>query len=343
MKDKLKYKFNSNDFLFTIYSYRKPIIYIAIVAAVTSTIISFLITPKFKSTAVLFPAPTTSIAKSLIASNTYSKTESMFGEDKEVEQILQVLSSEDLQDKIVKKYDLVKHYDIDPKDKHLKSEIDKQYEKNISFGRTQYMAIEISVLDINPDTAAAIANDIASSIDSVMNRMEKDRAVKAFSIVKTEFEKRNAEFSILKDSLTKIMSFGVYDIESQAGSLSRVYAQALEKGNMKGAEKIQEKLNILAKYGGTFLTLTNVIKSQSEQLSLLNTKCKETQVDAEQTLTHFFVVDKAYSADKKSYPQRILIILNSTISSILLSILIVIIIEALRDFKQKDSLQKTQE
>ena len=336
MEDSLRYNFNSNDLLFKVYRHRKPIIYITTAAIVISTIVSFLITPKYKASTVLFPAPAVSISKSLISTTAQSNENSIFGEDEEVEQVLQVLNSEELQKKIVKKYNLVNHYDLDPNDPHLNSELNKKWERYVSFGRTQFMAIEISVLDKNPDVATSMANDIASSIDSVMNRMVKERATKAYEIAKTQYKQREEQVQVLSDSLRKIMELGVYDIESQSGSLNRGLTQAYIKGNQKAVDKILERLSFLAKYGSKYLTLKNIIESQSIQLSLLNSKCNEAKVDAEQSLTHIYIVDKAYRPDKKAFPQRTLIILISTLSTFLLSILIIIIIDALKDFKGKE-------
>jgi len=336
MEDSLRYNFNSNDLLFKVYRHRKPIIYITTAAIVVSTIVSFLITPKYKASTILFPAPAVSISKSLISTTAQSNENSIFGEDEEVEQVLQVLNSEELQKKIVKKYNLVEHYDLDPSDPHLNSELNKKWERYVSFGRTQFMAIEISVLDKNPDIATSMANDIASSIDSVMNRMVKERATKAYEIAKIQYKQREEQVQILSDSLRKIMELGVYDIESQSGSLNRGLTQAYIKGNQKAVDKILERLSFLAKYGSKYLTLKNIIESQSIQLSLLNSKCNEAKVDAEQSLTHIYIVDKAYRPDKKAFPQRTLIILISTLSTFLLSILIIIIIDALKDFKGKE-------
>lgn len=336
MEDSSRYNFNSTDILFKVFNNRKPIIIITISAAIISAVVSFIITPKFRSTTVLFPAPAESISKSLISTTPNNSIKGIFGEDEEVEQILQVLNSEELQLKMVKKYKLIDHYDIDWDDPHLKSEINKKWDKYVSFGRTQYMAIEISVLDKSPDLATSMANDIAETVDSVMNRMIKERATKAYEIAKNEYIQREGQLKLLSDSLKQIMEQGVYDIESQSGSLNRGLTQALIKGNQKAADKIQEKLDKLAKNGSKYLALKNIIESQSIQLSLLNSRCNEAKVDAEQTLSHVYVVDKAYRPDKKAYPQRLLIVLISTISTFLLTVLSIIALDAIADFKKKE-------
>lgn len=341
MEENSRYQFNSNDLLFKVFKYRKTIGITVGIAVVVSTVVSFVITPKYRATAVLFPAPATSISKSLIGLNQNNTDRSIFGEDQEVEQLLQVLNSDELKTRITKKYRLIEHYELDSTSKQLKYELNKKFKKNISFGRTQYMAIEISVLDTDPEKASAMANDIAFMIDSVMNRMEKERAVKAYDIVKAQYEIRSQELDLICDSMREIMQHGVYNIAAQSGSLYRVYGQALLKGNSKATAEIEKKLDVLAKYGSQYISLENWIENQSQQLSLLSTKLKEAQVDAEQTLTHFYIVDKAYTPDKKAFPQRSLIILISALSTLVFAVVMIFVMEAIKDFNAREKMMKS--
>jgi hypothetical protein len=62
-----KYPENENLVSF-LYRWRKGLFRIGVIAVVLSTIVAFLIQPKFKATVVLFPASNASISKSLLAS-----------------------------------------------------------------------------------------------------------------------------------------------------------------------------------------------------------------------------------------------------------------------------------
>ena len=336
MEDLTRYKFNSNDLLFKVFNHRKTIIIISVLALIISTIVSFIITPKYLATTTLLPAPSISISRSLLSATANIQKNSMFGEDEEVEHILQVLNSEELQMNITKRFNLIQHYDIDPKDLHLLSKLNKKWEKHVSFGRTQFMAIEISVLDKDPKTAALMANAIASNIDTIMNKMEKERSIKAYQIAKNEYDNREKQIKVISDSLRTIMEYGITDIQGQSTSLNRGLTQALISGNKNAVDAIERKLKILSQFGNKYLTLRTIMESLSYQLSLLNAKCNEAKVDAEQTLTHIYVVDRAVQPDKKAYPQRILIIIISTLSTFLLSILIIFILDAVKDFKNKE-------
>ena len=101
----------------------------------------------------------------------------------------------------------------------------------------------------------------------------------------------------------------------------------MAKGNKSGVERLQKKLNILAKYGGAYVSLRDALEYDKKQLSELQAKYDEAKVDAESTLPHTFIVSNAYKAEKKSYPIRWLIVVISVLSILFISVIIFGIIE----------------
>ena len=67
------------------------------------------------------------------------------------------------------------HYNIDLNSSYKNTLLQEEYTSNISFKRTQYMSVVIEVFDTDPQIAADIANNIASLLDSVKNRIQKER------------------------------------------------------------------------------------------------------------------------------------------------------------------------
>lgn len=322
--------FQSTGIAILIYKWRYTLIIIGLIAIGLSFIFSGpgFITPLYKSTVVLFPTSTNSISKALIAENTSSEKDILeFGEDEQTERLLQILNSNRIRDKVIKKFDLMSHYDISPDSKYKNTRLYKEYESNINFKRTEYMAVKITVYDKSPDTAALLANDIASLVDSTINEIQKERAVQAFHIVESEFNKFKREINALQDSLNKLMSYGVHDYESQVEMINRQLAIELGKGNMPAVRRLENKLQSLAEYGGAYLALTNKLEYDVEQFSIIKAKYKEAKVDAEEVLPQKFVVSKAYKAEKKSYPIRWLIVVVTTLSTLLLALIVIAMVE----------------
>jgi len=294
------------------------------IAFIVSVIVSLVITPKYKSTVVLFPAASVPISQTLLSSN-YSGSKigiTSFGEEEEAEQILQILYSEAIRDAVIKKFDLMEHYGIDSSSRYARSAITNLYRKNISFRRTEYLSIEISVLDKDRMMAANIANTIAALIDSTMNGIKRERAIDAFNIVAQEYQTLSKQISNQQDSLTQIRNLGVNDYERQVEVLTDGYAQALIKGNMGAARTIQDKLKLLSEYGSQYVSLRNYLELEQKQLSELRERYRQAKVEAEQNLPNKFIVDSAVPADKKSFPVRWLIVVISSVSAFVFALVV---------------------
>lgn len=326
--NKFNTDFNSTNFFIFLWDRRKLIIIVSIIAAVVSAAASFLITPKFKSTVILFPTSTNSISKALVNTNPGNNQDILeFGEEEQAEQLLQILNSSLIRNKIIQRFDLAKHYEIDENSKFRNTYLMKEYEDNISFKRTEFMAVEISVLDKDPQMAADIANGIANLLDSTKNEMQKERARRGFEIVKKNYEDIQNEIKILDDSLQKIRQKGVNDYETQAEMLNQELAIQIGKGNKQGVERIEAKLDTLSKYGGIYVLLRNNLGYKIDQLNKIKAKYDEAKIDAEEYIQQKFTVDNAFKAEKKTTPVRWLIVALSTFSAFLLTVLILIFIE----------------
>lgn len=87
----------------------------------------------------------------------------------------------------------------------------------------------------------------------------------------------------------------------------------------------------LAQHGGTFLTLTNQLDHETENLADLRLRFKEARVESIQDLPHKFIVDQAYASEKKAYPKKSVIVMASTASAFLFTLIMLIIIDSLKE------------
>lgn len=326
--------FNSLNVLFFIYKWRKQLGIVGASAFIISCIIALTIQEKYKSTVILFPATTNSISKALLTDNPTSKEDVLqFGEEEEAEQMLQILGSDEVRSRICDKYHLMEHYGIDPEDQYKRTKLYDNFLENINFKRTEYMSVKIEVMDYSPDTAAMIANDIAALHDSTKTRIQHERAREALKIVEREYLAKLNEIHKMEDSLKVINSYGVFDYESQSEVTSEQYAIAISKNDQRAIKSLEEKLNIIGKYGSDYVALRDNIFMQRKQLNLLKSKYDEAKVDAEQVLSQKFVVSSAFPAEKKSYPIRWLIVVVSTLSSLLIAVIAILLIENIKQFR----------
>lgn len=313
-KEQKNYNFSSVDLLIYMWNKRMILIIVSAIAAIASIAISFSITPMYKSGVVMFPTTGTSISKSLLSANYNGRQDAYgFGEEEQAEQLLQVLNSELIRTRIIEKYNLLEHYEIDPNSAYPYTQLGDEYRSNISFRRTEFMSVEIQVMDKDPQMAADIANNISYLIDTVYNEMKKQRAEEALKLV--EFEYLEAEENIAK-------------LEEKVQEMGSDISSSMRKS---GGSATTQLTKALAEHGGSFLTLSSRLDHETENLASLRQRYKEARVEAVQTLPHKFIVDQAYPSEKKAYPRKSIIVMVSTASAFLFSLIMLIIVDSLRE------------
>ncbi len=344
MEEQQHNTYNSKYLCKLLVEYRKPILIILAVAALCAVIFSapFFITPLFKSTTIIYPTSSNSISKVLISTTYQSEKDIMnFGEDEQTEQMLQVLNSNRVRDKVISRFNLMEHYNIKPDSKYPYTKLNKLYDARIKFRRTEYNAVKITVLDSDAALSARIANEIAEIFDSTMNQMQKEVAVKAFRLVEEEYTTLWNEMHQLEDSLNTLRKLGVFDYESQVEMLSQQMAVELGKGNTQGINNIQKQLDILAEYGGASYAINERLDNDRLQLSLVKSKYEEAKMDATQDIPHKFVVTSAFQAERKSYPIRWIIVVVTVLSTFLLLIFCIVFYDRSKDFFRREAEKKS--
>jgi uncharacterized protein involved in exopolysaccharide biosynthesis len=230
----------------------------------------------------------------------------------------------------------MEHYGIDPESKFRWTLLNRKYKENINVRKTKFMSIEVSVKDHDPEMAAAIAEDIGNYLDSSMNEMQNEVAMQAFEIVKREYLNLKKDIKAMEDSIQKIAKEGLYDYESQSQALNEAYAEALATGNRALERRLKKELDVLAKYGGVYLSLTEQLDVENRRLSKLKAKYTEAKVDAESNLPHKFMINRAYVPEKKATPRRTMIVVVSTVSAFLLAFLLMLIIENFKKMQREN-------
>jgi len=307
------YNFNSVDLLIYIWKKKAVLIIVGLIAGIASIVISLMITPMFQSTVIMFPASNASVSKDLLSQN-YSARQDVhsFGEEEQAEQLLQILNSEPIRSRIIQKYDLMEHYEIKPGEKYPLTRLYEQYKSNINFRLTEFMSVEISVMDKDPEYAANIANDIAALVDTVYNAMKKERARDAFRLVENEYQEASRNLVSLRDSMERLS-------EQVSGSMN------------PGGNPGNNLIRVISENGVLYISMMNRIRYETALVTDLSLKYKEARLEMEQNLPHTYIVEQAYPSEKKAYPKKSLIVTVSTFASLLFALIVLIVIDNIRD------------
>jgi uncharacterized protein involved in exopolysaccharide biosynthesis len=306
------YNFSSVDLLIYIWKKKAVLIGVGLIAGIASIIISLLITPMFQSSVIMFPASNASISKDLLSQN-YSGRQGVygFGEEEQAEQLLQILNSEPIRSRIIQKYNLLEHYEIQPGEKYPLTRLYEKYESNINFRLTEYMSVEISVMDKDPEYAANIANDISDLVDTVYNSMKKERAREAFRLVEREYLEAARNLNELRDSMNQLSAQVSVNLKT-TGSPSSNLVKAISEN------------------GALYISMLNAVRYETALVTDLSLKYKEARLEVAQNLPHKFVVEQAYPSEKKAYPKKSFIVIVSTFATLLFALIVLIVIDNVR-------------
>lgn len=318
-----------DNLLLFIWKNRKTIILITVVTAVLAVVVSLLMTPLFRSTAIVFPAATSTVS---FSEQRNAKASSMdFGEEEQAEQLIQILQSSRIRNRIVQKFDLMKHYEISADDANKNYKLGKAYNNHITFTRTRYGSIEISVLDRDKDLAAQIANKIVQLIDTVKNEMVQERTIPAFEISQRKKDLLQQDINTILVELDSLSKLGVVSIEGRA-NLFQAYN---ESKNASDRAFFKDKIDVNQKYGARFDGLEELRDEKLTKLAKFEDAYDQAESDANTLFNHKFVVEPAVVADKKDKPKRMIIVLMATIGGFVFSIFALLIRARLKELRQK--------
>lgn len=327
----------SSNLLVLLYKWRKPIIIACGVAAVVSAAVSLLMTEKYRSTVVLYAAQQHSFGAQLLED---LKTEDILasGEEEDAERLLQMINSDQVRNRIIEKYKLYEIYEINPADKGSRTLIGREYNDNVAAKLTKFGSVEISVLDVDPDRAANMANDIALYSDTLSNQLRSERALQAFRYAENSLKALEEEVRIMEDSMRVLQEMGVYSYVDQIAALTEMYGTAIAEGHPDRANKLKEQMDFLSKYGTTYNRLTSRLEDSYDKLGTLRKRFDLMKIDVDSNIANMSIVDRASPADKKFYPVRWLIVAMSVTSVFVLTVILLLVWDSFKRLRSEGKL-----
>ena len=308
---------NNSELLGLLLRWWKHLLGVAVIALILSAVFSspFIITPKYKSFAVLYPA-------NIIPMGTETPTE----------QMLQVLESDQIRDSVVEMYNLFETYGIDPEAQSAKAALIREYQAHVTFRRTEYQSVVIEVLDTDPEQARDMVDAVIFFFNRKERFLQKEKAMELVKILQEQVQRKKHEMDSMETVLAGIRTnYGILDYGLQTEYATERYLEVISTPSLKANSKeIEPLLNALKEKGGEFLSLSEHLWRVRGGYNNLKEQLEAAVRDVEKNLTYCSIISDPVIADKKAYPIRWLIVLVSVLATLLLSILFLGVVENLR-------------
>jgi len=277
------------------------IVAIAIGAFISSPIV---ITPKFKSLAIIYPV------------NTYT-----YSKESTTEQMLQVLNSNDIKEKMLAAFDLLKHYKIDPKEPQYYTYFLDEYNSNVNINKTEYESVEITVLDKNSKIACQMVDSIVKFYDDKIASLHKRKQKEVIEISRAEFVKKKHELDSLESIVKNYrQNYGIMNYNSQVLEAT--------KGEFAGNNQAKELFKNLQEYGVDYQRLDSMLYNVRKEVLLDKYMLEVAYREYNKHISYSQIISTPYPADKKSYPIRWIVVAITVITSLIFSIIVIAVIES---------------
>lgn len=295
-------------FLQLLLSRKKILLALILITAIISIIVSYIIPPKYKTIAVVYPVHLTP-----------------YSEESQTEQLLQYLNSIQVRDFVIKKMNLIQHYKIDTTQKEWRSILHYLYKENISFSPTLYESIEIEIRDKQPEKTKQIAECIIQTTDSMILGLKKKIVFEEYNNFQREIDKIQKRIDSLNQLLVNIQhQYNILDANYQARYLSKKLSNGkLDAENQKLVENLKNKKEYVQ-------ILQREIKEQIKSLGKLITERDRLEVDLNGDLHFIQVISPPYVPDKKYFPVRWLIVALSELAVIAIFIIYLLYIQPIK-------------
>ena len=310
----MEYNFDSRDSLKLLMKWKYQLLIIILVTAGLAALFSGprFITPLYKSYAVVYPSNL-----------------QLYSKESATEQMMQVVNSQDITDSVINKFDLLKHYKIDTNYKYFRTKLLRLYGEYIKISKTSYEAVDVEVLDRNPDTAKQMVDAILHFYNIKMQNMQREKFRELADAYAGQMQRERTVMDSIKNRLQELgTQKGIFEYTYQSQQIMMAYLHNVqgspEAVNTKEAKRLAKNMG---KYGGELVQLVNMLQHEAAAYVQVKMSYEAEYRHVISNVTYTNVVTHPFVSDKKSYPVRWLIVVIAVLSVFTLSLVIISIME----------------
>jgi len=307
--------FNSAHLVSLIAKWKYHLISIIGISAILAIIFSgpSFITPMYKSFGVAYPANI-----------------EPYSEESETEQMLQVLNSKGIVDSMIIKFQLAKHYGINPDYKYFKTVLVNTYYDNVRISKTPFESVRIEVLDKSPDTAALMVEAIFHYYDQKIASLHKSKYKEVIDMYGAQLARKRATLDSLKNVLYVLgTEQGIIQYEYQSQEIMRGYLKTVDGSNGSGinTKEVDRLMQNMEKASGQLIEVVQMIQDEARTYVEVKLDYEMAIRFYESNMTYSNIITYPYPSDKKSYPVRWLVVVIVSLATFIFTLLIIFLFE----------------
>lgn len=298
-----------------IFRWKKHITIAVVTSMLAAVIISspWVIKPRYKSTAVIYPSNLSS-----------------YSTETPTEQMLQICRSNEIRDSIIKKFNLFEHYDIDTTSRFHRTKLIKKYNNFVFISKSEFESVEIIVIDTDPMMAKNMVQSIVDFLNKKIRSLHRQKIQESVFVLRKQIVQKRSQIDSLNSRLDTLRTkYKILDYNIQVKEATKAM---VKDGNNPATKEVMKNLQ---RFGGEFLILGGTLSSYAGVLNKLQADYEIASRDLTKEFTYTNMVTSPEVPEKKIYPIRWLILLVTTIGSFILTICTIALLESFQFVNSK--------
>ncbi|NSW45664.1 MAG: hypothetical protein HPY79_07615 [Bacteroidales bacterium] len=298
--------FNNKSLFQLISKWKLHLIIISMVSIAIGVFISspIVITPKYKSTAIVYP---TNISE-------YSK-------ESTTEQMYQIFMSTDIKFKMLDAFQLDKHYKLSKNDPLFITYFLDEFNNNVSISKTEFESVQITIYDKDPKVASDMVDSMIAFYNDKVAELHKRKQKEMIEIMSKAMNDKKKEIDSVENKLIEIRTkYGILNVTTQSIEAT--------KGMIQGNKQATELYKNLEQYAGTYKELDSLSWHFRKEYINYKWQYENALREYNKNITYAQVVQYPFPADKKSYPVRWAIVALTLVGGLIISLIAIALIES---------------
>jgi uncharacterized protein involved in exopolysaccharide biosynthesis len=354
---------NIIQYLSVLLRWKRFIIINFIAVFIIATVVSFILPKWYKSTASLLPPKQPDIFNSLSASSSILKglgglgKLSGLGQKSSAYNYFAILHSRTTMENVIRKFNLMNVYDIS--DSSMEKTI-KELDGNVAFEEQTDDNITIEVYDKDPIRAANMANYFVDVLNEVSTRLGTQEVRSNREFIESRVNETQDSLRRTEEALREYQEHSgmiiTPDQTTSADAMASLYASkakmevevAIMEHNViadnptlvqKKLEllELNKKISTIPQIGLKSFRLYRDVAIQQKILEFLIPIYEQARIEEQKDIPVLLLLDKAVPAEKKSKPQRVLIIVLASFLAFTFSVLLSFMLQVIETMVQNES------
>jgi tyrosine-protein kinase Etk/Wzc len=342
----------------TVLKWKKPILRVILIATLGTAAICFLLLPNYYKSTTTFYVTSPDLFKPEQVFGTSNKDMDYYGSESDVDRVMTIAEAGELQEYLIKKFDLYKHYDIDSTKENAPFKVREQLDKLLEIKKTKRNAIELSVEDTDKKLAAEMANVARAKVDEIAQRLIRDTQWKLIQAYESSFIEKQKTLAEMGETLSNLrQNFGVIDPDKQTEAVTKSSVEAesnyyrskakweslkknpsvsadtlaMMEANVRGyEEEMKRNVEMMKRYNLGFNSVSAMkeyYEKERDQISIDKQRSLQLRIAYGTKISALVLIQEGKIPVVKSRPKRSIIIGSAVLVSFIFSVIGVLLLE----------------